>query len=180
MPISSPDGDEAFSRAQVLLNLIAAGAFSSPRRSRAANIIAIEDDFLIPRRCGPRRSAVVPFPSPTMWSSPHRLHPDRQRSGSARDALPRLSRRRCARPRSDRPPRHYENRAAPALAHSTRRSGRECPAPAEGDDQMREIAADADPLRRRIERRRLGVGRPVVVLNVPADPVYERSNAPAT
>ena len=45
---------------------------------------------------------------------------------------------------------------------------------------MREIAADADPLRRRIERRRLGVGRPVVVLDVIADPVGDRPDSPAT
>ena len=52
--------------------------------------------------------------------------------------------------------------------------------PAEGDDQMREIAAYADSLRRRIERRRLGVGRPVVVLDVMADPVGDRPDSPAT
>ena len=45
---------------------------------------------------------------------------------------------------------------------------------------MREIAADANPLRRRIERRCLGVGRPVVVLDVIANPVGNCPDSPAT
>ena len=49
--------------------------------------------------------------------------------------------------------------------------GRDLEGTAEGDDQVGEVAADADPLGRRIERRGQGVGGPVSIFDVLPDPI---------